>query len=66
MARYQCRACGFDGHAAWVVELVCPTCGSRTEVRAAIGVEEMTEAELTAAAVAGGVDLAGEGEAWAS
>ncbi len=63
MARYQCRACGFDGHAEWVGELVCPRCGSRTEVRAAIAVEEMTGVELAviAAAVPGDVDLAGEG-----
>ena len=62
MARYQCRACGFDGHAEWVGELVCPRCGSRTAVRAAIGVEEMTEADLAAieAAIPGGADLAGE------
>ena len=62
MARYQCRACGFDGHAEWVGELVCPRCGSRTAVRAAIGAEEMTEADLAAieAAIPGGADLAGE------
>ena len=63
MARYQCRACGFDGHAAWAGALACPRCGSRTEVRAAIGVEEMTEAELAAIAAAApdDVDLAGAG-----
>jgi len=48
MARYQCRACEFDGHAEWVGELVCPRCGSRIEVRAATRVEEMTEADLAA------------------
>jgi predicted RNA-binding Zn-ribbon protein involved in translation (DUF1610 family) len=48
MARYQCRACGFDGHSEWAGELICPRCGNRTEVRAAIATEEMTDAELTA------------------
>jgi uncharacterized Zn finger protein (UPF0148 family) len=63
MARYQCRACGFDGHAVWVGELVCPRCGSRTEVRAAIATREMTDADLAAieAAIPRDEDLAEEG-----
>jgi uncharacterized Zn finger protein (UPF0148 family) len=52
MARYQCRACGFDNHAAWNGNLVCPRCGNRSEVRAAIGTEEFTEAEIAAIAAA--------------
>lgn len=45
MARFQCAACSFDGHATWAGELVCPRCGSTTGVRAAIGMEEMTDRE---------------------
>ena len=48
MARYQCRACGFDDRAPWDGELICPRCGNRTEVRAAVGVEALTDAELAA------------------
>ena len=36
-SRYRCRACGFDGHATWGGKLVCPRCGNKTEVRAAVG-----------------------------
>ena len=63
MARYQCRACGFDGQGAWQGELVCPRCGSRMAVRVALAVEEMTDADLAAiaAAVPGGEDLAEDG-----
>jgi uncharacterized Zn finger protein (UPF0148 family) len=63
MARYQCRACGFDGQGAWHGALVCPRCGSRTTVRAAVATEERTDAELAAiaAAVPGGEDLAEDG-----
>lgn len=63
MARYQCRACGFDGHAEWAGELMCPCCGNRTKVRVAITTEEMTDAELAAikAAISGGEDLARKG-----
>ena len=63
MARYQCRACGFDGHAEWVGELVCPRCGSRTAVRAAIAIGEMTDVDLTVieAAIPRDEDLTGEG-----
>ncbi len=63
MARYQCRACGFDGHTEWAAELVCPRCGSRTEVRAAIATREMADADMAAleAAFPRGADLAGEG-----
>jgi len=63
MARYQCRACGFEGEGAWHGELVCPRCGSRTAVRVALAVEEMTEADLTAieAAALSGEDLAEDG-----
>jgi uncharacterized Zn finger protein (UPF0148 family) len=63
MARYQCRACGFDGQAAWNGDLVCPRCGSRTAVRAAVATEERPDAELAAiaAAVPGSEDLAEEG-----
>ncbi|MCF1505994.1 hypothetical protein L0F51_19725 [Afifella sp. H1R] len=48
MARFQCHECGFDGHAEWHGELVCPRCGCDHGVRAAIGIEEMTEAEADA------------------
>lgn len=60
MARYQCRACSFDDQGAWNGELVCPRCGSRTAVRAAIAVAEMTDAEVAAitASVPGREDLA--------
>ena len=63
MARYQCRACGFDGHAAWNGDLVCPRCGSHTALRAAVATEERTDVELAAiaAAMPGGEDLAEEG-----
>lgn len=29
MARFQCGPCGYDGHAVWVGERVCPRCGGR-------------------------------------
>ncbi|MGH7077815.1 MAG: hypothetical protein ACREFU_06910 [Acetobacteraceae bacterium] len=60
MARYQCRACGFEGQDAWNGDLVCPRCGDRTAVRVAMAVAEMTEAEVAAiaAAVPGGEDRA--------
>jgi len=63
MARYQCRACGFDGQGAWHGALVCPRCGSRTAVRVALAVEEMTNADLAAieAAALSGEDLAEDG-----
>jgi len=63
MARYQCRACGFDGQGAWQGELVCPRCGSRTAVRVALAVEEMTDADLAAieATALSGEDLAEDG-----
>jgi len=63
MARYQCRGCGFDGQGAWHGALVCPRCGSRTAVRAAVATEERTDAELAAiaAAVPGGEDVAEDG-----
>ena len=48
MARYQCRACGLDDHAPWHGALVCPRCGSKTHVRVAIAVEEMTAQEVHA------------------
>ena len=59
MARYQCRACGFDGQGTWHGALVCPRCGSRT----AVATEERTDAELAAItpAVPGGEDLAEDG-----
>jgi ribosomal protein L37AE/L43A len=52
IARYQCRACGFDDHALWNGVLVCPKCGSTTEVRAAIATAEMTDAQIAAIAAA--------------
>jgi rubredoxin len=63
MARYQCRACGFEGGGAWHGDLVCPRCGSRTAVRVALAVAEMTEADLAAieAAAPSGEDLAENG-----
>jgi DNA-directed RNA polymerase subunit RPC12/RpoP len=63
MARYQCRACGFDGQGTWHGALVCPRCGSRTAVRVALATAERTDAELAAiaAAVPGGEDLAEDG-----
>lgn len=48
MARFQCSACSFNDHATWAGELVCPRCGSTTGVRAAIGMEEMTDREAEA------------------
>ncbi|THK34055.1 hypothetical protein EHS39_32510 [Ensifer sp. MPMI2T] len=48
MARFQCAICSYDGHAAWAGELVCPRCGSTIGVRAAVGIEEMTEREADA------------------
>jgi hypothetical protein len=63
MARYQCRACGFDDQGAWHGELVCPRCGSPTAVRVALAVAEMTDAALAAiaAAVPSGEGLAENG-----
>lgn len=46
MARFQCRPCGYDDHATWAGELVCPKCGGTEGVRAAIGTEEMTDREV--------------------
>lgn len=43
MARFQCAMCSYDGHAIWQGELVCPKCGGTTGVRAAIGMEEVTD-----------------------
>lgn len=45
MARFQCGPCGYDGHAIWAGELVCPRCGGREGVRTAFSVEEMTDQE---------------------
>jgi uncharacterized Zn finger protein (UPF0148 family) len=42
MARYQCRACGFDEEIAWDGRLVCPKCGS-TNGRVATAVEDIPE-----------------------
>jgi predicted Zn-ribbon and HTH transcriptional regulator len=50
MARYQCRACGFDDHAPWDGNLECPRCRSSTEVRVAMATEEFTEEEVAAVA----------------
>jgi hypothetical protein len=50
MARYQCRACDFDGPAEWRGTLACPRCGSTTQVRAAIAIAEMTDEEINAIA----------------
>ncbi len=63
MARYQCRACRFDGEGAWHGELVCPRCGSRTAVRVVLAVAEMTDADLAAikAVALSGEDLAEDG-----
>jgi len=63
MARYQCRACGFDGQGTWRGALVCPRCGRRTAVRMALAVEEMTETDLAVieAAALSGEDLAEDG-----
>ena len=46
MARFQCRACGFEGNAPWDGRLICPHCRNDHEVRAAIAAEEMTEGEI--------------------
>jgi len=46
MARFQCGPCGYDDHAAWAGELVCPRCGGTEGVRAAIATEEMTDREV--------------------
>lgn len=46
MARYQCRACNFDGPAEWQGVLTCPRCRSTTQVRAAVATMEMTDQEL--------------------
>ena len=51
MAGYQCQACGFDNQAEWRGDLVCPRCGNSTEVRAAMAIEELTDAEIAAARV---------------
>jgi len=53
----------FDGQGVWHDDLVCPRCGSRTAVRVALAVEEMTEADLSAieAAALSGEDLAEDG-----
>jgi predicted RNA-binding Zn-ribbon protein involved in translation (DUF1610 family) len=48
VVRFQCSACSFDDHATWAGELVCPRCGTTTAVRAAIGIEEMTDHEVEA------------------
>ncbi|HVC60140.1 MAG TPA: hypothetical protein VND19_07275 [Acetobacteraceae bacterium] len=63
MARNQCRAGGFDGQGVWHGDLVCPRCGSRTAVRVALAVAEMTEADLAAieATALSGEDLAEDG-----
>ena len=46
MARFQCRACGFEGHGIWTGELICPACGGREKVRAAVATSEITEKEI--------------------
>ena len=52
MARFQCRACGFDGRAEWEGKLRCPSCGDTDRVRAAMATGELTEAEMEAIAAA--------------
>ena len=46
VARFQCRACGFDGSAAWQGELTRPRCGDATQVRVAMAIEETSETDL--------------------
>ena len=41
MARYHCRACGFNGQGAWRGELSCPVCGDGTAVGVALDSGEM-------------------------
>lgn len=48
MARFQCAKCLFDGRSTWAGELICPSCGSSTEVRAAVPIEQMTDREAEA------------------
>lgn len=46
MARFKCDRCSFDGHRHWTGERKCPSCGETYKLRVAIGVEEMTGAEV--------------------
>lgn len=47
VATYNCRACGFDGHAAWKGELICPICRSTTEVGVAMAIKELVDEETS-------------------
>lgn len=46
MARFQCRACGFDSSVVWKGKLTCPCCGGTAQVWVTVAVEEMEEADL--------------------
>ena len=50
MARYQCRACGFDGLAPWSGKPVCPGCGDRAKVRVVLPAQDRAEVDLSAVA----------------
>ena len=54
MARYHCRACSFDGEAAWTGELVCPSCRCTTGVGVAMTLHELATFDPVVDTASGG------------